>query len=86
VFSVLATLTVSAEATFTFHGWEDEQGAYDYDESDIEHEDWFETDLLLDLQTSGIFPRITNIELLHPPEEIDFGSIESMAAYEASRD
>jgi hypothetical protein len=83
VFTVLAMLTVSASATFTFHGWEDDQGPYDYEESDEELEDWFETDLLFDLDTSGIFPRITNVELLGPPEEIDFGTIESMAASDA---
>jgi hypothetical protein len=86
VFTVIATVYVSAAATFVFHGWEDDQGSYDYDQTDIEHDDWFETDLLFDIDTSDSTPQINDIELLEPPEEIDFGSIESTSAYFARRD
>jgi len=85
-FTVLATLTVAAEATFVFHGWEDEQGSYDYESSDIDHEDWFEANLLFDLHTTGFFPEIQSVEILDHADEFDFGDIESNAAYFARRD
>jgi len=85
VFTVLTTVTVLAKATFTFSGWDDDHGKYDYEDSYLESEDWFEAELLIDLNIAGSFPEIAKIELIHPPQEIDFGRIESSAYYDAGR-
>jgi len=85
VFTVLVTVNIWASTTFTFSDWADEQGTYNYDESSEEVDDWFETDLLIEIKTAGIFPAIVSVEMVHPPQEVNFGRVESTAYYEARR-
>ena len=82
-FTVLATVSIIARTTVTFSGWDDDHGKYNYEDTYLEQDDWFESDLLIELSTADLFPRISNVELVYPPSEIDFGEVESNLYYDA---
>jgi len=86
VFTVLATLHVSASVAVSFQSWDEDYGDYqDYDEVGYAKGDWFESDLMIEISTDGLFPTIEAVELLEPIDEIDFGSVASTQEYEARR-
>lgn len=86
VFTVLATLNVGASVGVTFQSWDEETGDYqDYDEVGYAMGDWFESDLMIEMSTDGLFPEIEHVELLEPIDEVDFGFVQSAQEYQARR-
>lgn len=86
VFTVLAKVTIHASTEFTFIAWDEDHGQRTYESHTEEVEDWFKTDLLIELHTLGFFPEIVRVEMVDIPREIDFGRVESLSHYDARHD
>ena len=86
VFTMLITAEFSAETAVQFIGTVYDRGdEYIYEDDVITAESWFESDLLVELDTEGLFPMLKSIELIHPPTEVDFGHVESWEHAQAQR-